>query len=44
VRGALADVFDLRRLLIAAEVALVVVIATFAMLVSLNIATPVSCC
>jgi len=40
--GALADVFDSRRLLILAEVAIVVVIAVFATLVSLNIATPVS--
>jgi MFS family permease len=40
--GALADVVDSRRFLIVAEIAVIVVIAIFATLVSLNLATPVA--
>jgi MFS family permease len=39
--GALADIIDSRRFLIVAQIAVVVVVAIFATLVSLNLATPV---
>jgi MFS family permease len=38
--GALADIIDSRRILIVVEIAIIVAIATFAGLVSLNLATP----
>jgi len=38
--GALADIIDSRRFLIAGEIAIAVVVAIFAMLVSFNLATP----